>query len=176
MGRGTTVTGQAGAEPRSPVKNCVNPEGERSSPSDWMVSGLQRMRLTTQLENMRHTGLHKGSVHHPQTPLIATNHARVHFVSACQSLFFFPPSTLPWADQSAQCPALRTINMPIRPQPLTLRCPQCNWRMTWQSSSDALTRLPSSSCLQCGSEDLQVRQKTGLLADLATQLRRVIAG
>ena len=99
-------------------------------------------------------------------------------IAASQSLFFLP-STLTQPDRPVHCPALTAKSMPIRPQPLTLNCSQCHWRTTWQPSSDALTHMPPSSCPQCGSEDLQVQQKTGLLADLAdlaAKVRRVIAG
>lgn len=49
--------------------------------------------------------------------------------------------------------------MPIKPPPLKIRCPQCDWQRVWQPASDALTTadLPPTCCPRCQHADLEAR-------------------
>jgi len=46
--------------------------------------------------------------------------------------------------------------MPIRPQPVSIRCPHCDWHAVWQPRSDALSHndLPPERCPRCGTDEL----------------------
>ena len=61
--------------------------------------------------------------------------------------------------------------MPIRPQSLDIRCPQCGWQMVWQPQSDALTSLPPTACPRCGHPELEARPASAVL-ELWGQLRK----
>ncbi len=45
--------------------------------------------------------------------------------------------------------------MPIRPNPVLFRCPQCGWSTVWHPSSDFLDSLPPSACPRCGNRNLE---------------------
>jgi len=56
--------------------------------------------------------------------------------------------------------------VPLPPQPLEIRCPQCGWQQIWRPASDALTvaDLPPECCPRCKHADLEARPASGASA------------
>lgn len=65
--------------------------------------------------------------------------------------------------------------MPIRPQPVSVRCPHCGWHTIWQPGSDALSYddLPPERCPHCGTDEL-VANPAGPIDRLLATLKSAI--
>lgn len=44
--------------------------------------------------------------------------------------------------------------MPVKPQPMLIRCRQCGWETSYAPPSDALVMPPPQICGKCGSPKL----------------------